>query len=84
MEIIFQTLSSFIGIYLAVLFIRVLLTWFPSVNWYSQPFAFLARVTDPYLNLFRNIIPPMGGMDFSAMLAITVLSLLQRALASAI
>jgi len=83
MEIILETLYSFIGIYLAILFIRVLLTWFPSVNWNSQPFAFLSQITDPYLNLFRSIIPPMGGMDFSPMLAFLVLSLFQRALASA-
>jgi len=78
-----ETLYSFIGIYLAILFVRVLLTWFPSVNWSSQPFAFLSQITDPYLNLFRSIIPPMGGMDFSPMLAFLVLSLFQRALASA-
>ncbi|AFY73901.1 putative integral membrane protein [Synechococcus sp. PCC 7502] len=84
MEIILQTVLSFISIYLALLFIRVLLTWFPNVNWSSQPFAALSQVTDPYLNVFRSIIPPVSGMDFSPMLAFLVLSLLQRTLASAI
>jgi YggT family protein len=84
MDIILQTVLSFISIYLALLFIRVLLTWFPNVNWSSQPFAALSQVTDPYLNVFRSIIPPMGGMDFSPMLAFLVLSLLQRTVASAI
>ncbi len=84
MDIILQTVLTFISIYLALLFIRVLLTWFPNVNWSSQPFSALSQVTDPYLNVFRSIIPPMGGMDFSPMLAFLVLSLLQRTLASAI
>jgi len=84
MEVILQTVLSFISIYLALLFIRVLLTWFPNVNWSSQPFAGLSQITDPYLNVFRSIIPPMGGMDFSPMLAFLVLSLLQRTLASAV
>jgi YggT family protein len=79
--IILGTVSSFISIYLGLLFIRVLLTWFPNVDWYKQPFAALGQITDPYLNLFRSIVPPLGGMDFSPMLAFLALSFLQRALA---
>jgi YggT family protein len=84
MGIILETILSFISIYLALLFIRVLLTWFPNINWSSQPFNALSQITDPYLNVFRSIIPPLGGMDFSPMLAFLVLSLLQRTLASAV
>lgn len=70
------TLSTFITIYTGLLFVRILLTWFPNISFYDQPFATLAQLTDPYLNLFRSIIPPLGGMDFSPMLAIIVLQLL--------
>jgi YggT family protein len=79
--IILGTVSSFITIYLGLLFIRVLLTWFPNIDWFNQPFAALAQITDPYLNIFRSIIPPLGGMDLSPMLAFLALSFLQRALA---
>ncbi len=71
-----NTLSTFITIYTGLLFVRILLTWFPNISFYDQPFATLAQLTDPYLNLFRSIIPPLGGMDFSPMLAIIVLQLL--------
>jgi YggT family protein len=71
-----QTLSVFIQIYTYLLLFRVLLTWFPTVNWYNQPFSALSQVTDPYLNLFRSIIPPLGGMDFSPILAFLALSFL--------
>lgn len=81
MAVILSTISSFISIYLGLLFIRVLLTWFPNIDWFNQPFAALAQITDPYLNLFRSIIPPLGGMDLSPMLAFLALSFLQRALA---
>ena len=81
MAVILGTVSSFISIYLVLLFIRVLLTWFPNINWSNQPFTALSQITDPYLNLFRSIIPPLGGMDFSPMLAFLALSFLQRALA---
>ncbi|MBC6433554.1 YggT family protein [Nostoc sp. HG1] len=75
MYLLINTLATFIQIYTGLLIIRVLLTWFPTINWYNQPFAALAQITDPYLNLFRSIIPPLGGMDFSPMLAIILLQI---------
>ena len=75
-------ISSFLGIYSTILLIRVLLTWFPSINWSTQPFEVLAQLTDPYLNLFRSIIPPLGGFDISAMLAIFALQFAQSIVSS--
>ncbi len=75
-------ISSFLGIYSTILLIRVLLTWFPSINWFDQPFATLAELTDPYLNIFRSIIPPLGGFDISAMLAIFALQFAQNIVSS--
>jgi YggT family protein len=63
------TLSTFLQIYVALMIIRVLLSWFPNINWYDPPFSILSQLTDPYLNLFRSIIPPLGGIDFSPMIA---------------
>lgn len=74
------TLSRFLSIYLVLLFIRILLSWFPNINWYDPPFSVLSQLTDPYLNLFRSIIPPLGGIDFSAILAIVLLQFLQQLL----
>ena len=66
-----------------MLLVRVLLSWFPNLNWYNPPLSFLAQVTDPYLNIFRSIIPPLGGMDFSPMLAIFVLQIASQLFSSA-
>jgi len=76
MILLIQTLITFINIYSSLLIIRVLLTWFPQINWYNQPFAALSQITDPYLNLFRSIIPPLGGMDFSPILAFIALNII--------
>ena len=38
---------------------------------------FVAHYTDPYLNLFRKIIPPLGMIDISPIFAIFCLNLLQ-------
>lgn len=73
MYLIASSLAQFLQIYIVLLIIRILLTWFPTVNWSTPPFSWLSQITDPYLNLFRSIIPPLGGMDFSPMLAILLL-----------
>ncbi|MEM7065318.1 MAG: YggT family protein [Cyanobacteria bacterium P01_B01_bin.77] len=77
LQLIPQTLATFLGIYGALLIVRVLLTWFPNVDWSNPAFSALSQITDPYLNLFRSIIPPLGGLDFSAMLAIFLLFFVQ-------
>jgi YggT family protein len=79
---ILSTLINCIQIYSVLLIVTILLSWFPQIDWYKQPFAAMRQVTNPFLNLFRGIVPPMGGMDFSPMLAIISLSILQRVLAS--
>lgn len=68
-----QAFATFLQIYLVLLIIRILLSWFPNVDWMSQPFATLSQLTDPYLNLFRSIIPPLGGIDFSPILGFLLL-----------
>lgn len=72
-NLLVTTLSTFVQFYVALMIIRVLLSWFPNINWYDPPFSILSQLTDPYLNLFRSIIPPLGGIDFSPMIAFFVL-----------
>ena len=81
MELLIRTLLTFIQIYTYLLIGRVLLTWFPQIEWSSQPFAALSQITDPYLNLFRNIIPPLGGIDLSPLLAFLALNVVSGLLA---
>ncbi len=80
LSLLFTTLSTALQFYLVLLIIRILLSWFPNVNWYNPPFSILSQLTDPYLNLFRSLIPPLGGLDFSPMLAIFLLSMLSNLL----
>lgn len=73
-----EALATFLNIYFVLLIIRILLSWFPNVDWYSQPFAAISQLTDPYLNLFRSFIPPLGGIDFSPLLAFFALRLVAQ------
>jgi YggT family protein len=72
-ELLTASLASFLNIYMFLIVVRILLTWFQGINWMSQIAAFLSPITDPYLNIFRSFIPPLGGLDLSPMLAIIVL-----------
>ncbi|PSF39019.1 hypothetical protein C7H19_02905 [Aphanothece hegewaldii CCALA 016] len=80
-NLIVQTLVNFLNIYLILLTVRILLSWFQTAEWAAQVIAFLSPITDPYLNIFRSIIPPLGGIDISPILAFLVLQLLQGLLA---
>jgi YggT family protein len=73
-------IASIIDLYLIFMTIRILLTWFPNVNFYDPPLSWLAQITDPYLNIFRSIIPPLGGMDVSPILAFLLLKVVRDVL----
>ena len=66
---ILLVLLKTLGIYSTILIIRVLLTWFPNLDMSNPILVNLCAITDPYLNFFRGIIPPLGGLDLSPILA---------------
>lgn len=59
-------------VYSTILIIRILLSWIRH-NPYQPVIRFIYEVTDPYLRLFRRIIPPYGQIDFSPLIAFFVL-----------
>ena len=65
-------LFSTLNIYNTLLIGRLIVTWFPAAP--QQIVYPLATICDPYLNLFRGIIPPLGGIDLSPILAFTALN----------
>jgi len=67
---------GFLKFYIVLLTIRVYLTWFPNINFYVQPFSSIGKMTDPYLRLFRGIIPPLLGFDLSPLLAFLFITFL--------
>ena len=73
---IMRVLSGLIGAYTFLCFLRIILTWIPSMN-YSRFTQVIAKITDPYLNLFRGIRwLVIGSFDFSPAVALCVLSIL--------
>ncbi len=71
-------LSQLIQLLKILLFIRVILSWFPAIDWYSGPFKILRAITDPILKPFQMLIPPIGGLDISPILAFLALDFLAK------
>ena len=65
-------LFSTLNIYNTLLIGRLICTWFPGTP--QQIVYPLATICDPYLNLFRGILPPLGALDLSPILAFTALN----------
>ena len=70
-------INGLFEIYFWLILVRCLLSFIPSIDWYKQPFEFVKEVTDLWLNLFRKIVPPINGLDFSPIIAIIALQILQ-------
>jgi len=78
-----QVLAQTLSIYTLVLLVRVLLSWFPNLDWSNPVLSTVSSITDPYLNAFRGLIPPLGGLDLSAIVAFIALQLVQSLLEGA-
>jgi YggT family protein len=67
-------------VYLVLIFVRIIMSWIPRIpynRWLAGFLKFVTDVTDPYLNLFRRILPPVrlgpGALDLSPIVATFVL-----------
>jgi YggT family protein len=64
-----------------LVFARVMLSWFPISPW--NPIArWLRRIVDPILRPFRRVLPSFSGIDFSPLLALATIYVVQRIVVS--
>lgn len=60
--------NALFTVYIVLVFVRVLMSWIPRLpdNGPIQALAgFIRDTTDPYLNVFRRFLPPVGGGGFA-------------------
>ncbi len=57
-----------------LLIVYILLSWFPNVSWQKQPFYAIKSFADIFLLPFRRLIPPIGMVDISPIVAFICLS----------
>ena len=66
---------SIADVYSMLLFVYVMMSWFPiNKGIIADIYRILGKVCDPYLNIFKKFIPPLGGMvDVTPIIALLVL-----------
>lgn len=81
-ESIADFLAALVTVYVILIFAHILLQLafsfglrIPYSQWSSAVIGFLRDVTEPYLGLFRRILPPLGPIDLSPILGILLLTL---------
>ena len=67
--------NVFVSVYSLVIFLYILSSWLrlPYSSWLNRIQRFLYDVSEPYLRLFRRLLPSTGPLDLSPIVAIIVL-----------
>ncbi len=77
--------SALFTVYIVLIFVYLLLNLMlsfglrpPYSRWSDALLGFLRDVSEPYLRIYRRLLPNLGGFDFTPMIAIIVLYVAQR------
>ena len=81
-------ISTFVGLLFNILamaiFARALLSWIPSLRPENLIVRFLMDITEPILSPLRRVIPSIGAMDLTPLIAMLILSQAGSILASSL
>ncbi|NGX48427.1 MAG: hypothetical protein K940chlam5_00012 [Candidatus Anoxychlamydiales bacterium] len=73
-----QSIRLLFSCYTIFLILRVAGSWIPQLREHNF-MRFIAYYTDPYLNIFRRIVPPIGGkIDVSPLIGFLILQFLEK------
>ena len=72
--------DTLVLVYVVLIIVRILMSWIPRMpynRWLNMVLTFVTDVTDPYLNIFRRVIPPVrigpGALDLSPTVGVILL-----------
>jgi uncharacterized protein YggT (Ycf19 family) len=70
----------FVGVYILLIFAYIIASWVPagSSPTLERVRQFLYDVCEPYLRIFRRVIPPLGPLDLSPIVGVIALYVLER------
>ncbi|MEI8130833.1 MAG: YggT family protein [Leptolinea sp.] len=78
--ILFTAISKFLQLLSMIVFVDVILSYFLPP--YNPIRAFLDRIVEPLLSPIRRVVPAMAGIDFSPMVLIILLQVLDSVISS--
>lgn len=77
--LIARILIRLVDLYQLLIIVWCVMSWIPRGHEVVERIRYaLGAIVEPYLGVFRGLIPPVGGMDFSPIIAIVVLNLAER------
>jgi YggT family protein len=79
MNILFRLMNLVFTLYSLAFILRALLPWF-RVSYYHPVMRFLVQITEPLLGPLRRYIRPVGGIDFTPMVALLLLWFVEQLL----
>ncbi len=76
-------LLSLCDLYVGIIFVYILMSWIPNMRGVVYDiYRALGKLCDPFLNIFKKIIPPIGGVvDITPIIAIFVVQIVGRLIA---
>ena len=80
---LYHVFMAAVDFYVGLIIVYILMSWLPSMpGIVGDLYQVLGRLCDPFLDIFRRIIPPIGGsgmaIDFSPVVAVLVLQIAAR------
>lgn len=80
---LYNVFMAAVDFYVGLIIVYILMSWLPAMpGIVGDLYQVLGRLCDPFLDLFRRIIPPIGGsgmaIDFSPVVAVLVLQIAAR------
>ena len=80
MDILIRGAVWLLNAYSLMIIACVIISWIPELQ-NNKIAELLSRIVDPFLAIFRRLIPPIGGLDLSTLIAMILLQLAASGLA---
>ena len=80
MNMLIRGAAWLLNAYSMMIIVCVVISWIPELQ-NNKIAEILGRIVDPFLAIFRKVIPPIGGLDLSSMIAVILLQLAASGLA---
>ncbi len=77
---VFELLTLLLNIYMFSFIVIIIVSWI-APHGHNPAVELLKSITEPVLRPIRNVLPPMGGLDFSIMVALLLIYILKILLA---
>jgi YggT family protein len=79
-DLLTWTLGPLLGVMSVFFVFRIVLTWYPQVEFGKFPWIVLYWPTEPLLAVTRRLVPPIGGVDITPIIWFGIISLIRELL----